>query len=1461
MHKLFHCELTILFLIFLLKSYGQPACSFEHFAISDGLPQFTINDIIQDNKGFIWMATYDGLSKFDGYEFHNYKAKVGDSIQMKSNRIDLIYVDKYNRIWMEKNGDEAHCFDPKTGKFWGLESWDENGSEPFSLSKIQVKPSGKVWLLSQQAGCVCILDSLFHTKRFNEKEHNISGLTVNSVHEDKHGDSWLLTDNGLTHMSGGKTDSVEYFFSTQVGEKEQFGFYSVLELENEIWFGTDNGKIVRYIESNKSFLTLEVQVSSPINYMYQLDSQTLFIATLDDGFFTYNLRTRQFQTYNNRNTTNFDTRNLSIVYITKANKVWFSNNKLGIYQLDLSTRKLDFYFVKTDDVSIASFPPTAFILTDKRNQLWVHPTGGGFSFYDETTNQLKPFYNTPFSENAKFSNMLHSGYFDRQGILWMGTRSHGLEKIVFNKNYFSFQKVEPNSNTLFGNNIRAVFEDRDRNVWISSKDNKLYIYNANLYRKTCLSPEGKTVAEAIWPNTIYCIFRDSNNNIWLGTRGSGVYKCIPKGNSLEFKIEHYSHDENDLFSLSNNNIYSIFEDKHHRIWFATLGGGLNLLEPKPDNARFIHPNNLLANYPKELCSKVRYITEDRNGHICLGTTDGLLMFSSNFESPENIDYKLFRRQPGNAHSISNNDIIDIQITQKGEMFLATSGGGLNKVTAHTNEGYPEAFKSFSRDDGMPSDLVESITEDFSGKLWIGTESSLCRFNPATESFEVFSEVGRLLNGNSFSEATRCIRKSGEIMLGYSEGVLSFFPEDIKTNNFIPHLSFLNLQIFNKKVPINRNSPIQVDIDDCPVLVLNHKQNFFSIEYAALDLVNPRNIQYAYILEGFDKDWNYVQTKRIANYTKIPKGQYIFRVKSTNSEGVWVSNERTLPITIMPAFWETPIAYAIYILVFVLIFFLVNYSLLTIFRLKSKVALEKKMSEMKQKFFIDISHEIRTPLTMITAPVEYMLNDHRTPEPMKKQLAFISQSSNRMLRLVNQILDLRKLQDSTLNIKELDPGLIAYEIFNSFSEIAKENEIEIHFKNQAPNEKIWANRDSLEKIMMNLLSNSFKYTAKGKSITVKLTSDNKYVTISVIDEGSGISKEKQKKIFIRFMSFNDDPSKPSTGIGLALIKELADKHSAKITVESEIGTGSCFSISFLKGNSHFLNNSEVIVQSEQSRSDEEESDETDEPKITPPSDAKGEQKIVLIVEDDADLRSFIFSILEEEYIVLEAVDGVQGYTFALERHPDFIISDIMMPNMDGIELLKKLREDVNTSHIPIILLTAKTNIESKLEGLTYGVDDYITKPFSIPYFKARIVNLINQRKRLQEVFGKANSIKLKEYNPHSFLISPHDEEIMKKVMYIIEQNIDKVDFTIEELAATIGINRTSFQNKIKSLTGLSPVEFVRDIRLKRAAQLVTDSNLLIKEISYITGFTDTKYFGKCFKAKYGVTPLEYRNREK
>jgi len=1433
-------------LLFSLNILAQQNFSVENFSVEKGLPHSVINQILQDKKGFIWLATYNGLSKYDGYSFKNYKSKPSDKVFMKNNRIDQMVEDQNGRIWIKSNSSHSNgfCFDPETESFWSTDLIKNSSVRDFTLNKIVSNKSGYTWLLSKYSGCILVKDSSFNTKIYNLKSHTLNASSVRSVYEDNQQNSWLLTSNGITLIKRGKLDKPIVFFSDKNAQTNSF--YSIVELDDEIWFGGSNGVIAKYSKKNHSFKTQKIELNANIIHFEKLNNQRILAITDQKGFCSINTKTNFVHIFNSHTYPQLKTANLVPIKLVNKHLFWFvTKNEKGIYLFDFNSLKLEYFLNSYHETQNVTTAENAYVYTNIKNEIWVQPNGGEFSKYDSINQQLIPLKpESNFSPN-KFTNNFHCAYFDKQGNLWYSSQSSGLSKIIFSNSNFK---------TLNLNNsqVRCIFQRKNGNIWVSTKQNQLIILDKNLNKIATLSPTGSLAENSTWKKAIYSIIEDSNANIWIGTRGDGLYKLSPKKEPFSYKVDKFKNESSNRYSLSDDNIYSIYEDKKNQIWVGTLDG-LNLINATSEKIKFINYKNEWKSYPKTNFNKVRCIKQDKN-LIYVGTTDGLLVFDPINVTKNANKINHYEITANSIKSLSGNDIIDICITKKKEVYVATSDGGINKVIEKDALGFPLSFKIFTQKNGLASDNIISLQEDTDGQIWITTDYNLTRFNPIKELFEVFPEVKLITKSQNFSEATKFRLQSNELLFGYAYGILHFFPDQIKSNNFSPYLALTDFKVINQKDPIDNKSLFSSSIDNCKKLILAHNQNFFNIEFAALDYINPANIKYAYKLEGFDKNWNYIQNQQTIIYTNVPKGDYIFKLKSTNSQGVWANNERLLPITVKPSIWNTTVFYIIYIILIILIILLINYTLITIYRLKTDVKLEKRMSDMKQKFFTDMSHEIRTPLTLINGPIEYLINDTRTPETVKKQLLYISQSSNRLLRLVNQILDFRKFQEVDFEVSEIDISEFVKDIYNNFTEIANEKEIEFSFIETVDGTKIWADKNRLEKIIMNLLSNAFKYTPNGKSIKVNISKDEKQVAIDIIDEGIGIAPDKLNKLFTRFTSFNEINNNPSTGIGLSLVKELVEKHNGTVHLVSEPNKGSTFSIYLQLGKEHF--SEDVIFDLEENKLQELINNETTENSIL----KTNQEKIkLLVVEDDPKLRSFIKNILENDYHILEAENGAIGYQMIIDENPDFIISDIMMPELNGIELLKKIRTNIETSHVPIILLTAKANIESQLEGLSYGADDYITKPFSVSHLKARIENLIHQRKRLQDIFGSIDKNEFKEYTPKPHLISNQDEEIMVKVMQIIEENIDNNTFSVEDLGTFVGLNRTSFYYKLKSLTGYSPVEFIRDIRLKRAAQLIINNQLLIKEIAYMTGFSDIKYFTKSFKKKYNMTPMEYRKQ--
>jgi signal transduction histidine kinase/ligand-binding sensor domain-containing protein/DNA-binding NarL/FixJ family response regulator len=1432
-------------------------CFLEHFSTEDGLPQSTVMDIVQDHKGFMWFATWDGIAKFDGHGFRSYKVQAGDSYAMNSNRIESFAEDRYGKLWLRSYDGGAHCFDPQTETFQGLRSVYGFPSRAAQVVKIEVMPSGRVWLLTEAAGCACVVDSSFAVQAYSLESGRLKSDVVNAVFEDGELNSWILTNNGLHLVRRGHDEALDFFTENRVNRFSQ-SFYAALDRGEEIWFGASRGRIWRYRKSSGRFDLLELPVDSPVSDFQSLGGEAVAVATAGDGFFVCRSPSEGFEQFSRATVRGLPDDVIDFLFFDSGRRLWFVTSKLGICKLDVDRRAVKCFSVRTEDVNMVTAPSLPLVIEDLHGQVWVHPKGGGFSIYNKETDCLDPFFNDSSSPDWRFSNILHVACSDKQGNLWLSTRSNGLEKVLFGSNHFRTMAVNPDLKSSTGNDVRAVLQDREKRIWIATKSCHLILYDRDFNRLGALGNDGSVRPVQALSGMVYSMMEDSSGAIWLGTRNEGLMRLRQIGNSLQFRVERFRKGP-DVYSLSDDAVYSIFEDSRRNIWVGTYGGGLNLVRTTEEGKTlFVNYRNRLKGYPIETNHRIRYVSENRFGNICVGTTAGLLLFPSDFDSPEEIEYRRYTRVPGDKESLTHNDIHGICHTAAtGEMFIATFGGGLNKVTDFDDRGFPLRFKAYTMKDGLPSDVCLAILEDFEGRLWVSTETTLSKFDPEKEAFETFAEVKRLMAKHHFSEASATHLNQNDLLFGFSNGIVTFRPDNVKPGSFKPYIALSDFRLFNQPVPIgDRRSPLAKTIDDVDRLELSRNRNFFSIEFTALDFVLANTILYAYKLDGFDKDWIYPQKQRIANYTNIPKGRYVFRVKSTNHEGVWVDNERQLSIRILPSFWETPWAYLLYSLLLLGLVFLIVYLSVVFYRLRSNVKMEKRMSEMKLSFFTNISHEIRTPLTMITAPVDYLISEPETPEKVRKQLQLISQNTNRLLRLVNQILDFRKVQQFKLTVQEVDLGATVENFCRNFDESAQQRRIRFRFINQAPNEKVWVDLDCLEKIVINLLSNAFKYTPDGKSIRVLVKGNEKFLQVDVADEGQGIPKDRQKNLFTRFMSYNEDKSQPSTGIGLFIVKDLVDKHGGKITVESEVNEGSVFTVGFLRGVAHFGKDVEMITPKK----------EKEELPPPPPDDheeSKEKRRSILLVDDDADLRTFIKTTLEEEYVVLEAKNGLEGWEKARKNLPDFVVSDIMMPEMDGILLLQKLKEDFLTSHIPVILLTAKTTIESKLEGLTYGADDYITKPFNISYFKARIRNLFDQRKRLQEIY-RNQLTDIGRHEPAAneaspFTVPSQDEILLKKAVQIVETHIGDGDFLVDDLVSSLGVSRSVFFNKVKSLTGLAPIEFIRDLKMKRAALLLASGDYLVKEVSYMIGISDTKYFGRCFKAKFGLTPQDYKNR--
>ncbi|MDL2247806.1 response regulator [Bacteroides sp. OttesenSCG-928-J23] len=1461
---------TLLLISCLLPVAGQWNCSFTHYSSGEGLSQNSVMHILQDSKGFMWFATWDGINKFNGYNFTTYKAGQ-NAIDLSNNRVDFMAEDPWGYIWVITYDNKVHRFDTHKETF--LQVPAEGKDANLAFTGVRILPTGSIWLLTQYDGAIRIHThpDTHHisTRTYSMQSGLYPSMVINDVQQDAAGNQWLLTDNGLGMIPPDSIRPTLYFVDSQARSRRKQSFETLYEDSTHLYFGTDNGRIWAYTKAEKNFHLIQLNTTATIAHIAAIEPGRLVVATHTDGFFVLHTATLHAQHYNTTTNRQMPGNQIAHMYIDSQGEVWLDiRDARGVTHFDPATATIRHQVPPVEEGSAYRSQPEFFIHEDVNGFLWVHPFNGGLSIYDRRQKQLLPFYNEPGNPDWRFSNKLHSIASDRQGNLWMCTHSKGLEKVTFLPDRFHLNTPNPLNYESLSNDVRSLFQDDSGRLWMGLRDGKIRVYDPHEQFLGYLTATGtlSTTGEHIM-GVAYHIMQDAAGHIWISTKGNGIYRLRHRGGN-SFAIRQFTADANDLYSLSDNNIYCMHQDANGRIWIATFGGGLNYMDERPDGTiAFIHHRNNLKGYPIDDCYRVRYVTSDADGNIWVGTTLGALTFHKDFASPEAIRFEHHVRIPAGENSLSNNDVYWIHETRNKELFLGTFGGGLNKLVKAPDTG-KFTFQTYSTDDGLPSDILLAATEDNEGNIWISTENGLCKFIPSQGRADSYRDENLKMHAG-YNEAASARTNDGRLLFGTSNGWIVFRPNAVSKSSYVPPIAFSRLLIHNEEARPGKQGILTNTIDETPELILSHKQNVLSIQYAAIDNRAPEKIQYAYMLEGVDNEWSYVDKQRMVTYTNMGKGNYVFKVKSTNSDGVWVENTRTLPITILPSFWETPLAYALYVLVILGIMFTTVYILFTIYRLKHKVTIEQQISDIKLRFFTNISHELRTPLTLIAGPVEHVLkNTPLTPEATE-QLRLVERNTDRMLRLVNQILDFRKIQNKKMKLKIQRIELIAFirGIMANFEALAAEHNIDFIFENEKDSLYLWADADQLEKIIFNLLSNAFKYTPVGKMIKVYIHENEKTISIGVQDQGIGIAPNKKDKLFVRFENLVDRNlfNQSSSGIGLSLVKELVEMHKGTINVESVQGEGSTFIVDLIKGNQHFDDTAEYLLTDYIAPLKPETVRETPEPIAIVPQPDDTNRELMLLVEDNDELRTFLRTIFQDTFRIAEARNGKEGVEKAITLIPDIIISDVMMPGKDGLELTRDLRNNITTSHIPIILLTAKSNIESKLEGMEYGANDYITKPFSSAYLKARVENMLAQHRKLRELYlnnlMNTSPTRKKETQPSTTEMSPNDRKFIDKLVELMEANMDNGELIVDDLVTELAVSRSVFFKKLKALTGLAPIEFIKEMRVKRAAELIETGEFNISQVSYMVGINDPRYFSKCFKQKYGMTPTEYKERIK
>ncbi|MCU0377895.1 MAG: response regulator [Bacteroidales bacterium] len=1471
---------TGLLILLLLTSFTttgicQLRCAFTHYSVEDGLSEGVALTMHQDREGFMWFGTFDGLNRFDGYSFKVFKSGFRSNYALKNNRVDRITEDDLGYLWIMNNDGEVYRMNPQTEEFINFNQISSAGPENYSpVTQIYSFTGGETWLSTESGSSIRVISSADSSGYRIDRFDLSNGMyAVNLICKDNKGTTWILSDNGLFRQqpSSAFTEKVSLRLNSSDQPDAWFSFY---ELDDRIWFGTGDGTIVIADKDGRRLDQITLGIPSDIIAIKPLNQRELLILTSGDGFFVYTPLTGEKRHFERSTYPEMASDEMVSLYVDRFGEVWFETTADGVLHFDPLKGTLKHFRMKVDKTNPNVLLPSFFIFEDKNDYLWIYPRGGGFSLYNRVERKLEYFYNEPGSPDRRFPNLIHSALPDDQGNLWMCTIQRGIEKVSFFPNQFSILRPNPESATHSENEVRAIFEDRDRYLWVATRDGYVYLYDPERKIVGYLRENGSFRSGTPFNGLVYSITQDNTGNIWMGSKGRGLFRMEPdhSNNTRIYNIKNFRHNPSDPYSLSHDNVYSVCEDQSGRIWVGTFNGGLNFIVPDDSGIKFINSGNLLKSYPYSNHKRVRYITSDQRGNIWVGTTNGLLIFNQAFTDPSTIDYTSCFFDPEDEMSLANNDVHYIYCSPDNEIYVATFGGGLNRVLSRGDLNEKPRFRSYTVRTGAPDDVILSIVDDLNGNLWLSSERGILKFTRESESFEIYSDQSGV-DPSYFSEATGIRTAGNEIMFGYDKGIYSFNPSLVRKTNFVPPLVFTRVLRSGTEIhPAEMNSSSR-EIDNPELkLELSHRQKSLNIEYSALDYRNPKNIQYAHMLEGIDDDWFIERGQRAASYTNLNPGDYLFKVRSTNSDGIWVDNQRNIRIIVNPSFWQTAFSKILMVTITLMLIALTIYIIFTFYKLRHKVEVEQLITNLKLKFFTDVSHELRTPLTLISSPINNILENNSLEPEVKDQLTLVKSNTERMLRLVNQILDFRKVQSRKmrLRIEEFPLGKYITEICSDFRKIAEDKGIILEVRDESVGETVWADRDKVEKIAFNLITNALKFTPRGKKVTVSIVKNNNALEFIVADQGTGLSKEKMKNLFMRFGS-DDGPEislQPGTGIGLSLSRELAELHQAQLVAESEEGKGATFRVIFKIGFSHYNNDTEFVL------SDSHHSvisgfstpEPADDGVNADENDEEDKEPLLLFVEDNEELRSFLKIILADSFHIIEAGNGSEGFEIARSQLPDLIITDLMMPEMDGLELARRLREEVTTSHIPVVVLTAKTDLDTQIEALRTGADDFITKPFSSTYLKAKIESILLQRKKLQESFlsgitdfNADKQDRKYEVNPSIPVIESYDDKMLKRLMEIMEKNIENSALTVEELVSMIGLGRSVFFKKLKSLTGLAPIEFIREVRVKRAAQLIESGQYTISQVTYMVGCNDPRYFSRIFKHRFGVTPSEYREK--
>lgn len=1009
---------------------------------------------------------------------------------------------------------------------------------------------------------------------------------------------------------------------------------------------------------------------------------------------------------------------------------------------------------------------------------------------------------------------------DTVGVSWNIEGGSLIKKVEGNPSFIRHNITTVDSYSTH-NDVVCTATDNDGNVWIALQSSEVVIMSPNGDIKF-LSENGTTESYHTQFDKINTIEASRQGGVWLGGN-NGVYRVKKEGN--KYKSTKYEKKE--------CIVTDILEDSRKNLWVATERKGLMLLVESEKDSFITMENEWKYSYPPTLF-KINCLFEDYQGVVWLGSPDGITLLDNQFSNPKDIKFFFYDSETTN---LLYSYITDIKEDEEHKIWISTFGGGIYYCGSDRMLGVPlELQKMDLMEKPLDSEIVLALYPTKNSKLCVLTQKSFVVINTKSNKTQIFNfGNGSVLRSNSIKRHTQDM-----VTIASNSGLYMVNTSELHQIDYEPSIMLSEFKFMKRT-----DDEVKMDdINTINYVILEHDNKDFSIRFASTDHRSDSQIRYAYRLSPFSEKWTYT-SEPVLSYTNIPYGKYNLTIRCTNSDGNWSSKERILNITVLPSTWETPVAYVLYFLGLCLVIALIVFAYTRFYRLRTKLDLEAEMSEEKMRFFTDISHEIRTPLTLISAPIEKLSSSQTLTEEEHNLVSVMMKNTQRMTKMIDQLLDFSKFSSHHIELN-LNKFVIS-DIFESLSKLfqskSQDKNITLSFANNVGDAPIIADYDKMETVMINLVSNAMKFTPKDGNIIIGANTSADNLILTVKDSGCGIDKKELSSIFNRFMT-NSHNMEQGKGIGLSIAKEIVEKHGGKITVESEKGKGAKFTVTIPMNNASYVEND---VYDENTTS-------------TSATVSHNNNYTILINEDNAELRHFIVDTLSGDYTVIEAEDGKIGVEKTKEYLPDLVITDIMMPHMNGQEYCAEVKQFADTSHIPVVMLTAKTDMQSKLDLLKIGATDYITKPFSMAYLKARIANIISEREMLQRFYQKSLIEADKD-----IVVADKDAESpdMKEASAIIDavtEILPDFEATVDMLADKLKISRTALSAKCKTYFSLTPNEVIRDVRLRKAVELMKTTDMNIQQISIEIGIADQRYFSRVFKAKYGVTPSEYRNAE-